>query len=81
MDTLHELALARQKQDEAVRQQNKAYRISLARYREGLDNALTLAVTQQNQLAAERVLSQIQGNQFLSSVGLIKALGGGWQGL
>jgi outer membrane protein, multidrug efflux system len=81
MDTLHELALARQKQDEAVRQQNKAYRISLARYREGLDNALTLAVTQQNQLAAERILSQIQGNQFLSSVGLIKALGGGWQGL
>jgi NodT family efflux transporter outer membrane factor (OMF) lipoprotein len=80
MDTLHELALARQKQDEAVRQQNKAYRISLVRYREGLDNALTLAITQQNQLAGERVLSQIRGSQLLSSVGLIKALGGGWQG-
>ena len=81
MDNLHELSLARQRQDEAVRQQKIAYRISLTRYQEGLDNALTLAVVQQNQLAAQRVQSQLHGSSFLSLVGLIKALGGGWTSL
>ena len=78
IDSLREQNLAKQKQDAAVAQQNKAYRISLARYREGLDNALTLAVAQQNQLASERIRSQINGSQFMTTVGLIKALGGGW---
>ncbi len=80
MDSLRELSVARERQDEAVGQQSKAYRISLVRYREGLDNALTLAVAQQNQLAATRILSQIEGSRFVSAVGLIKALGGGWHG-
>jgi len=79
LSTLHGLDLARQKQDGAVRDQNKAYEITLLRYKEGLDNALTLATIQQNQLAALRVQSQIRGSQFLSAVSLLKALGGGWQ--
>ena len=79
LGTLHGLESARQKQDEAVRDQSKAYEITLLRYKEGLDNALTLAVVQQNQLAALRVQSQIRGGQFVSAVSLLKALGGGWQ--
>lgn len=79
LNNLHGLESARQKQDEAVRNQNRAYELTLLRYQEGLDNALTLATVQQNQLSILRVQSQIRGGQFLSTVGLLKALGGGWR--
>jgi len=78
LGTLHGLASAGQKQDEAVRDQNKAYAITLLRYQAGLDSALTLATMQQNQLTALRVQSQLRGGQFVSAVSLLKALGGGW---
>jgi len=78
---LQQLGLAAQRQDEAVRNQDKAYRIGLVRYREGLDNAILLATTEQSRLTALRVQSQIRGSQFQAAVGLIKALGGGWAGL
>jgi len=79
LGSLHGLESARQKQDEAVRNQNRAYELTLLRYKEGLDNALTLATVQQNLLSNLRVQSQIRGGQFLSTVSLLKALGGGWQ--
>jgi outer membrane protein TolC len=79
LGTLHGLESARQQQEAAVRDQNKAYDITLLRYKEGLDNALTLATVQQNQLSALRIQSQIRGGQFVSAVSLLKALGGGWQ--
>ena len=81
LDSLHQLGQARLSQDEAVGQQAKAYRISLARYREGLDTALTLALVEQNQLAAQRTQSQIVGSQFVALVALVKAVGGGWSQL
>jgi multidrug efflux system outer membrane protein len=79
LGNLQGLESARKKQEEAVRDQNKAYEITLLRYKEGLDNALTLATVQQNQLSALRVQSQIRGGQFQSAVSLLKALGGGWK--
>ncbi len=79
LNTLHGLSAAKQKQEAAVRNQNRAYEITVLRYKEGLDNALTLATIQQNQLSALRVQSQIRGGLFLSAVSLLKALGGGWQ--
>ena len=79
LGTLHGLESARQQQDAAVSDQNKAFDLTLLRYKEGLDNALTLATVQQNQLSALRVQSQIRGGQFASAVSLLKALGGGWQ--
>jgi NodT family efflux transporter outer membrane factor (OMF) lipoprotein len=79
LSTSHGLSVAKQKQDAAVRDQNRVYEITLLRYKEGLDNALTLATIQQNQISALRLQSQIRGGQFLSAVNLLKALGGGWQ--
>jgi NodT family efflux transporter outer membrane factor (OMF) lipoprotein len=79
LSTLSGLSAAKQKQDAAVRDQNRVYELTLLRYKEGLDNALTLATIQQNQLSVLRVQSQIRGGQFLSAVSLLKALGGGWQ--
>ena len=78
LDATRELASAHAHQATAVGSQRRAYEISLVRYREGLDNALTLAVNQQNMLAAQRVDSQLRGNQFVAAVSLQKALGGGW---
>ena len=78
LGNLQELDLAKQRQDEAVHNQVKAYQIHLIRYKEGLDNSFILATTEQNQLVSQRVQSQIRGSQFLATVGLIKALGGNW---
>jgi NodT family efflux transporter outer membrane factor (OMF) lipoprotein len=79
LGNLNGLDSAGRKQDEAVRNQNKAYEIALLRYKEGLDSALTLATVEQNQLSALRIQSQMRGDQFVSAVSLLKALGGGWQ--
>jgi multidrug efflux system outer membrane protein len=81
LSNLHDLEVAKQNQDAAVVNQDKAYQLSLIRYEEGLDNALTLATIEQNQLSARRVQSQIHGSQFVTIVALVKALGGGWKGL
>ena len=79
LGTLHGLEAAKQQQDAAVHDQNRSYDLTLLRYKEGLDNAITLATVEQNQLSALRIQSQIRGSQFISSVSLLKALGGGWQ--
>lgn len=81
MSALQQLDRARALQDEAVSNLNRAYRISAVRYREGLDTAQTLALIQQNQLTAQRIKWQMHGGQFIASVALVKALGGGWSGL
>lgn len=81
MSNLQQYDRARIKQDDGVRNYNRAYRTSLIRYEAGLDNAQTLALIQQTQLNALRVKWQIHGNQFLANVALIKALGGGWEGM
>jgi NodT family efflux transporter outer membrane factor (OMF) lipoprotein len=80
MSSVQQLERARSKQDEAVRNLNKAYQISAIRYREGLDTAQTLALIQQNQLTAQRIKWQMHGGQFLANIALVKALGGGWDG-
>jgi multidrug efflux system outer membrane protein len=80
MSSVQQLDRARSKQDEAVRNLNKAYQISAIRYREGLDTAQTLALIQQNQLTAQRIKWQMHGGQFLANIALVKALGGGWDG-
>jgi outer membrane protein TolC len=39
---------------------------------------LEVAIAQSAALADERIVVQLQGQRFAASVGLIKALGGGW---
>lgn len=80
MSNLQQYERARIKQDNGVLNYGKALKISFIRYREGLDNAQTLALIQQTQLAALRTKWQLHGSQFLANVALVKALGGGWEG-
>jgi multidrug efflux system outer membrane protein len=59
---------------------NQAWQISEKRYRAGLVSYLEVVDSQRTALLAERALVQLRGQQLNSSVLLIKALGGGWQG-
>jgi multidrug efflux system outer membrane protein len=48
------------------------------RYQAGLVTYLEVAIAQSAALTDERIVVQLQGQRFVASVGLIKALGGGW---
>jgi multidrug efflux system outer membrane protein len=53
--------------------------IANGRYRAGLVTYLEVAVAQASALNIERNLVQLRASKLVSTVGLIKALGGGWQ--
>ena len=52
--------------------------IETARYRGGVDTYLEMITAQQVLLSNQRQAVQIQGQQFVTAVYLVKALGGGW---
>ena len=55
--------------------------IALNQYKSGLVNYLNVANAQATLLYNQRTQTQILGEQMVASVGLIKALGGGWTGV
>jgi outer membrane protein, multidrug efflux system len=73
------LALQADAESRAVVNSERASAISIARYRAGLVFFLDVLDAQRTALANRRAAAQIQGLQLVTSVGLIKALGGGWQ--
>jgi len=78
LGNLEQITKARVLQEEALASQNRALNISQIRYQAGLDNVNNLLLTEQNQLSIARTATQLKGSQLISSVGLVKALGGGW---
>ncbi len=72
------LAEARTSQTDAVGAAQRALDIATTRYQGGLTNYLDVVAAQQTLLVAERLLAQIRGEQLVTSVTLVKALGGGW---
>lgn len=69
---------ARQSQLDAVNSARKALDISENRYKGGLVNYLDVVTAQQNLLSSEQQLAIINGQRLVTSVLLVKALGGGW---
>lgn len=65
-------------QDEAVKAARKSVTITLNQYRAGTVNYLSVVVVQATLLTNERAQITILGQRLTDSVGLIKALGGGW---
>jgi NodT family efflux transporter outer membrane factor (OMF) lipoprotein len=57
----------------------RAFDIATDRYKGGVAIYLDVLTAQQTLLANQRQAVQIQGQQFLTTVYLVKALGGGWQ--
>jgi outer membrane protein TolC len=69
---------AQQSQQQAVDAARRTLDISTSRYSGGLVSYLDVVTAQQNLLTDEQELAVIQGQRLVSSVLLVKALGGGW---
>lgn len=75
---LHVLALEAKAQAQAVTAAHDAEQVTLKQYRAGTAIYLAVVTTQTASLAAERAAIQLLGRQCAASIGLIKAIGGGW---
>ena len=62
----------------AVSAAGQALRLSDARYRNGLVSQLELLDARRSELANKRSALQVRSAQYQATVGLIRALGGGW---
>jgi outer membrane protein, multidrug efflux system len=72
------LQQARQTQQQAVDAARRTLDISTSRYEGGLVNYLDVVTAQQNLLSDEQEAAIIQGQRLVTSVLLVKDLGGGW---
>lgn len=64
---------------QAVESASRATALSDSRYRNGLVSQLELLDTQRSELASRRQALQVRAAQYQASVGLVRALGGGWE--
>ena len=69
-----------QAQDDAVVSSKDSLAVSLNQYRAGIISYINVTVAQSTELSNERTAVGILGRRLTSSVLLIKALGGGWDG-
>lgn len=78
LSSLNALSSASASQQQAVDAANRALTIATARYSGGLVTYLDVITAQEQVLNNERLAAQIRGQRLVSSVLLVKALGGGW---
>ncbi|MBT9491938.1 MAG: efflux transporter outer membrane subunit [Paucibacter sp.] len=78
LSALQYLAAQSQVQALAVQSATRAMQLSDSRYRNGLVNQLELLDARRSELSLRRQALQVRAAQYQSTVGLIKALGGGW---
>jgi NodT family efflux transporter outer membrane factor (OMF) lipoprotein len=72
------LQSAQQSQQSAVDSARHTLDISIDRYKGGLVSYLDVVTAQQTLLSNEQTLATIRGQRLVTSVLLVKALGGGW---
>lgn len=75
---LNVLAQAAQTQQLSVEAAQRALQIANDRYTGGLVTYLDVINAEQTLLDSQRLATQILGQRLVTSVGLVKALGGGW---
>lgn len=75
---LKALAAASDSQQRAVADANTSLTLANARYSGGVVTYLDVITAQEQVLSNERLAAQIQGQRLVTSVLLVKALGGGW---
>nr|WP_316642060.1 efflux transporter outer membrane subunit [uncultured Roseateles sp.] len=76
---LSALERASQQADAAVAAAQRVLDMSIARYEGGASAYLDVITAQQALLSSERQAAQLRGQRLLTSVFLVKALGGDWQ--
>jgi NodT family efflux transporter outer membrane factor (OMF) lipoprotein len=64
--------------DASVKSAEDAFDIATTRYKGGVDTYLEMITAQQTLLSNQRQAVQVHGQQFATTVYLVKALGGGW---
>jgi len=79
ISNLSTLAQALSTQDAAVQDARKALDIANNRYVGGVTSYLDVITAQTTLLDSQRLETQLRGQQMVSSVYLVKALGGGWE--
>jgi multidrug efflux system outer membrane protein len=75
---LRTLAQQAREQQQAIDAARRAAQLSAARYRNGFVNQLELIDAERSLLATQRAAAQVERDRALATVGLIRALGGGW---
>jgi NodT family efflux transporter outer membrane factor (OMF) lipoprotein len=65
----------------AIASSRKVLDVATARYEGGVATYLDVITAQQSLLTNERQAAQLLGQRFATSVFLVKALGGGWEGM
>jgi outer membrane protein, multidrug efflux system len=75
---LNALSTASESQLRAVSDAGRSLTLANARYTGGLVTYLDVITAQEQVLTNERLATQIQGQRLVTSVLLVKALGGGW---
>jgi multidrug efflux system outer membrane protein len=79
LSTLRILQDQAQTQERAVQAAGRAARLSRSQYAEGAVNYLDVIDAERTVLQAQRAALQLAGAQAVSTVNLIRALGGGWE--
>jgi NodT family efflux transporter outer membrane factor (OMF) lipoprotein len=75
---LHWLTQAISDEDAAVAAARRSVNLALTLYRDGAENYLQVVTAQTAELTAERTALDLRTRRMQASVGLIRALGGGW---
>ena len=65
----------------ALHSARRQLEIATNRYRSGLVTYLQVATAQNAVMERERAVARLRGLQYIAAVALVKALGGGWEGL
>lgn len=79
LSALRLLAEQAEAQSRAVAAAGRATLLSGSRYRNGLVSQLDLLDAQRSELANRRQALQVKAAQYQATVGLVRALGGGWE--
>jgi multidrug efflux system outer membrane protein len=66
-------------QQQAVASANRTVLLTSQRFQQGLNSMVDVLIAQRAALASQAVAIQITNDQLMTTVALIKALGGGWQ--
>lgn len=78
LSTLHILADQASFQDAATESARQASGTAMDRYRNGIENYLSVVTQQTVQLQNELAAVQVLSARYISTVNLVKVLGGGW---
>ncbi|WP_192564166.1 efflux transporter outer membrane subunit [Pseudomonas gozinkensis] len=81
LNSIRGLDAQRQWQSEELNQAQTAFDIAQSRYEAGAEDLLTVLETQRTLYAAQDLNVQLRLSRLQASIGLYKALGGGWQAL